>query len=286
MSTFAKMFVFLNLVLSIVYIGVAGTLLAQKVDYKEKLRTQKKDYEGEIAQKDDVINDLNSQIEDLKQAKNTANRKITSLTKTNEEYQEQVTEWESKNGKLDERLGRLEDDFNTISQEIKEKDQANKQLRKENDELRASSDDAEKEKEQALDDKARLEEELSQAQNLMTALEKELKNTKEDLEESRILIDSARNAGVDFEALYKPEAPIDGKVLAVSREVNLVMVSVGADDGVQKGYHFTVYRGSLYIGQVVVEDVFKDMCSARMKLETMAKGQEILEGDNVSTRIR
>lgn len=286
MSSFAKMFVFVNLVLSIVYIGVAGTLLAQKVDYKEQLKVQKKDHDAIMSAKQKTVDELSSQANSLKEEKGRLARDLSASKGENDKYREQVTSLQTANGELDSRLGKVEDNLKTISQEIQEKDDANKKLRKENEDLRAKSDDAEKEKEQALDDKARLEEELSQSKNLVTSLEKELKKTKDDLEESRILIDSARNAGVDFGALYRPEAPIDGKVMAVSNEVNLVMISVGADDGVKKGYHFTIYRGSLYIGQLIVEDVFQDMSSARMKLETMAKNQQVLEGDNVSTRIR
>lgn len=286
MSTFAKMFVFLNLVLSIVYIGIAGTLLAQKVDYKEKWKTQKKDNDKEISMRDQKIADVTAQLEDLKKEKATRSRELATAKKTNDDYREQTSLLQEENGKQDARLANVEDNLKTISQEIKEKDEANKRLRKENEEMRGKADDAEKEKEQALDDKARLEEEMSQAKNLITSLEKELNKSKSDLEESKILIDSARSAGVDFEAIHSPEAPVDGKVMTVSNEVNLVMISVGADDGVKKGYHFTVYRGSLYIGQIVIEDVFKDMSSARMKLETMAKSQQVLEGDNVSTRIR
>lgn len=286
MSTFAKMFVFVNLALSVVYIGVAGTLLAQKVDYKEQWKTQKRDSDKEISIREQKVNELTSQLEDLKKEKATRSRDLAAAKKQNDEYRENITVLRDDNGKLDSRLANVEDNLKTISQEIKEKDEANKRLRKENEDMRSKADDAEKEKEQALDDKARLEEELSQSKNLVTSLQKELNKTKSDLEESKILIDSARSAGVDFEAIHSPEAPVDGKVMAVSNEVNLVMISVGADDGVKKGYHFTVYRGSLYIGQLIIEDVFKDMSSARMKLETMAKGQQILEGDNVSTRIR
>jgi myosin heavy subunit len=280
------MFVFLNLVLSIVYIGIAGTLLAQKVDYKEKWKTQKKENDKEISMRDQKIADVTAQLEDLKKEKATRSRELATAKKTNDDYREQTSLLQEENGKQDARLANVEDNLKTISQEIKEKDEANKRLRKENEEMRGKADDAEKEKEQALDDKARLEEEMSQAKNLITSLEKELNKSKSDLEESKILIDSARSAGVDFEAIHSPEAPVDGKVMTVSNEVNLVMISVGADDGVKKGYHFTVYRGSLYIGQIVIEDVFKDMSSARMKLETMAKSQQVLEGDNVSTRIR
>jgi tetratricopeptide (TPR) repeat protein len=61
-----------------------------------------------------------------------------------------------------------------------------------------------------------------------------------------------------------PGAPVLGKVLAVRPEVNLVMLSVGSDDGVKRGCRFTITRGERRIGTVEVEKVFTDMSSARI----------------------
>ncbi len=63
----------------------------------------------------------------------------------------------------------------------------------------------------------------------------------------------------------------------------MVMISVGSDDQVRKGYRFTVYRGERYVGKVEVEKVFSDMCSARI-LSDWTK-EKIKEGDDVSTGI-
>lgn len=68
------------------------------------------------------------------------------------------------------------------------------------------------------------------------------------------------------------------KIIAVRPEVNLVMLSVGSDDGVKPGYRFTVYRGGGYAGKVEVEKVFTDMSSARILTKW-----PIREGDDAST---
>jgi len=62
----------------------------------------------------------------------------------------------------------------------------------------------------------------------------------------------------------------------VRPEVNLVMLSVGSDDGVKTGYQFTITRGEKRIGTVEVEKVFADMSSARI---IRAWKDAIKEGD-------
>ncbi len=77
--------------------------------------------------------------------------------------------------------------------------------------------------------------------------------------------------------------PIRAKVIAPRPDAKLVMLSVGSDDGVKKGYRFTVYRNDQYIGKVEVVKVFNDMCSAKV-LKPWTKGR-IREGDEVATRV-
>ena len=57
---------------------------------------------------------------------------------------------------------------------------------------------------------------------------------------------------------------IDGVVKHVNRDLNLVVLSVGADDGVKRGTKFEVYANNTYKGQVVVDDVYPDNCAARI----------------------
>ena len=53
-------------------------------------------------------------------------------------------------------------------------------------------------------------------------------------------------------------------MLAVRRDVDLVMISIGREDGVRVGARFGIYRAGTRIGLVQVEKVFGDMSSARI----------------------
>jgi len=79
--------------------------------------------------------------------------------------------------------------------------------------------------------------------------------------------------------------PILCKVTAVDEGTGLVKLSVGSDDGVRKGYHFTVYRVDTYIGKVVVERVGQDSSEAKISVPDLAQGKKIRAGDNAATRV-
>ena len=71
----------------------------------------------------------------------------------------------------------------------------------------------------------------------------------------------------------------------ISREgtSTVVVLSVGAADGVKVGYRFTVYRGEEYVGKVEVIQVLDDMSYARVLADWTRK--EIRADDDASTRV-
>ena len=56
----------------------------------------------------------------------------------------------------------------------------------------------------------------------------------------------------------------DATVLAVRPEVGLVMLSTGSQQQVKQGYQFIISRGDQYITKVQVDRVYPDMCSAKV----------------------
>jgi hypothetical protein len=76
---------------------------------------------------------------------------------------------------------------------------------------------------------------------------------------------------------------IDGVVQNVNHELNLVVLSVGGDDGVRRGTTFEIYDENSYKGRVVVDDVYPDNCAARI-LPEYQRGQ-ISVMDKATTRL-
>jgi Ca-activated chloride channel family protein len=88
---------------------------------------------------------------------------------------------------------------------------------------------------------------------------------------------------------------IDGKVVAATKDKKtgydkLVMLSVGKQDGVKKGYEFILYRGTTYICTVVVQKVFDDSCVCSVIPESInrdknGKPMDINQYDRASTEV-
>ncbi|HYG75094.1 MAG TPA: hypothetical protein VEK08_08835 [Planctomycetota bacterium] len=64
----------------------------------------------------------------------------------------------------------------------------------------------------------------------------------------------------------------DAQVLAVRPDVGLIMISAGTQQNVKPGFHFTISRGDQYIAKVQVDRVYPDMCSAKV-IQGMQKGE-------------
>jgi hypothetical protein len=90
-----------------------------------------------------------------------------------------------------------------------------------------------------------------------------LKEAEDALEQTKILIAAKRRQGIDFDDT-SPQPQVDGQVEAVDLENELVVLSVGRDQGVQEGAQFTVSRGGNFIGKVKVIQIYDDFAGARI----------------------
>ena len=76
---------------------------------------------------------------------------------------------------------------------------------------------------------------------------------------------------------------IDGRVVGVSTKINLLVISVGEEEGVKVGFEFTIYRGNTYVGKMVVEKVYPHQAAGHWVQEKTK--DKILPGDSVTTKI-
>jgi hypothetical protein len=89
-----------------------------------------------------------------------------------------------------------------------------------------------------------------------------------------------RKSGVQVKST--PAYPrIAAIVLDVKPELDLVLLDKGEKDGVKKGYHFVLYRGSTYKGEIRIQDVQESM-STGLILNEM---NPIARGDAATTQL-
>lgn len=101
-----------------------------------------------------------------------------------------------------------------------------------------------------------------------------------------LIFDTLERHRLSIGSLGPPVPAIEARVLAVELKVRptLLILSAGANQKVEKGFHFSVYRGTEFVAKVVVEKVLADACGARV-LFTKA-GLSVIPGDEAKTRLQ
>ncbi|MCO5165324.1 MAG: hypothetical protein M9894_03025 [Planctomycetes bacterium] len=288
MSLLAKIFIVIQTVLVMVYLGMTATLYQHRRDWRTSYQKLKTRYTTMVSRSQKEIQALRTFVIAKDELVASKEREVRSL-KTS--LDQQVALAQRNNQLLQEKtveFNQLNQNMTRLSQRLEEALQFNRQLNDRKSELEGLL-------EVATNRRATAEGQVARLTTLTTSLEQDLADlrgqfadTRRQLREKELLISMAQGAGVDFELLVPgpPVPAIDGNVVAVKTDVSppLVLLSVGLDDKVERGFHFSIYRGTKFIGKVVVERVLRDSAGCRVLFT--ADGAQIQPGDNAATRLQ
>ena len=129
---------------------------------------------------------------------------------------------------------------------------------------------------------------LAQSRERLAAAEKQIQKLAEDLGRIQQMLAKAGQDAAVATRPVEPRARADrehrrGKVTAVDNALGLVIINRGARHGVKRGTQFIVFRGSEYIGKIIIEEVFPDVSAGRY-LNKDKKG-DARPGDTVASAI-
>lgn len=272
MSLPAKIFVFLNLILSIAFAVASLSLYAKKVNYV-------KDLELSIAKRNKLFTDLETADSKAKELESKLEKitteKDSALSSLKTQYQiaedarvkldRRNGELSSSYGKLDSEMGKLRTDLKDITNK---KEALEERLAKVSEELQQAIDDrnfAQKTALEATADVKELESELASVNKRAASLLEQNLEFKTTIEEVQ-----KRNPDI-LKPASGPVDPIRGRILRVEEEVDLVILSVGENDNVKTGMEFIISRGSDYVGKVKVRTLHKNICAAVIDKELTVK---------------
>lgn len=283
MSPIGRIFLVLNLILSAVFLGWASNSLAQTEDFKVQLAEANKMSAAEKVQ-------LEGEIEDLKTRLRAKEQEASDHREQRDRAQDTVNSLETQlaaaKGEKEKLLGdvtaiqaTLGDYQSTIDRLSSEKDQAS-QRREEAEAAQRDAIAAQEAAETAERDAIAAQQELDRRLADLEVARTELQATVQKLETHLAVIQERTDVSI---ADILAPAKVDGAVLAVDASTGLVMLNVGSEDGVKRGYSFDVWSGSQYKGQVQVMNVQPGMCSALIK--SPVEGATIRQGDLASTRM-
>lgn len=281
MSVIAKILVVLNLVLAVVFLGASATYLGQKEGWRLKYEKLDAETQATIKALNDNLNQATKNYQDQQQ--------MTSVEVTkNAELRARIEQKEDEYGKLREAHNTLLGQYERLSQVEKDQLDQIKQLMSDKDGLIAARDQALQEKaaavkeaNDAVTEQRRLETELQDAKDQCGNLEKQLVAANEDLDKTKLVVKAYEDKVGPLPGIIAPPK-IDATVAGVDNNLNIVMLSVGGDDGVKEGFEFTIYRNNEYVGQIVIDRVERDYCSGSSKKNLEKSAIQV--GDKATTR--
>jgi septal ring factor EnvC (AmiA/AmiB activator) len=282
MSSIGKIFVVLNLVLSLLVVGAAASLLRQTDVTKEQVAAVQKD----LATARTALDDANAGFAAREHELNEGNRR---LQEEKDDLDVARQNLERANQKLDLDNQTLRDDVSKINQRIESLEashtstqQRSQDLADQNEALRTEAMNAKDAQRQAELARRELSDQIAAANTRADDLQAQLESLTADSQTDKALLEVAIASGFDPLAVMAMPR-IDATVADVDSSYGFVILDKGAQDDVKKGFTFEVYRGGTYLGRVKVDEVYPVHSSASIVLQ--APGAAIQRHDQASTHL-
>jgi len=277
-----KTLIVLQLIFSLCFMCFAGASYAFHAGWKTKAETAQsklKNAEDEVRRQQDQRND-----------------EATTAKKNFEDMKQRAESAEA-------RIAQLQTDLKQASANLANAEQ---QREKHLADLIIAQQEADSRIAETTDSRSelrRLRDQINEGVAIRRSLEDEILEKQGQLEEAaeREQQNIARITDLRGKLRYNkidPDAPVGGvvpppveKVTGVvtraqkndSRTQELVSVSVGSDDSIEKNMRLIVYRGSKYVCEIEVTEVYPDIAVGRV-IENTRQGN-IERGDNVTTKL-
>jgi small nuclear ribonucleoprotein (snRNP)-like protein len=284
MGTFAKIFIVVNLVLAVVFLGAASTLLGTIEDYKGKWDSVSKDLAALKKSSEAKEKQLNDDIDAFKikttKLENEKSRLESAEKVRNEEWLSLKTEFNKMSQTFETQASTLKDLEKDLADARVEIAGLNTKYDKALSDTRAAkqtSDDLRNDLERANGNIAQLEADLAATQKEKTEL------AEDNQKKANLIAMIAAKIGSAAIAEMENMPDIRGQVTGVDEDLNIVLVSVGVDDDVKVGFTMTVYRGGEYVGKLVIDKVGPDWASGHMD-QGVSKSFPV-KGDEVATQL-
>lgn len=273
MGTFAKIFIVVNLVLAVVFLGAASALLGTAESYKKQLETGtyneiaaantnvKAELDNRAAARDKAASERDKYQSDLVVEQRRATELEKSLATKNGEFQQIVDKYNY----AAETISNLSKSIDDIKADYRAAFEENKKLQGQVDQALAEAAQAKQDADDLRQTLEGVQGTNKQLQADVAASEKS--NTMLTEEKNRlanVIAMVEQRFGADAIRDLMVQKAVKGTVVGVDADLNLVLLSVGKDDEVELGYTFTVYRGGKYIGKLVIDKVGPDWASGHM----------------------
>jgi len=285
MSPIGRIFIVLNLVLAVAFLGWASSALANSQDFKAELEAAKLAHAETEAR---LTDEVSTERQRAEKAENDLNRTAGELSNKSAT----LAQLRDQHSATEDTLGELKANYDGLEELMQGYDERNGELSTQKDELNANlmdavgtNNDLTNERDALQLAKNNLERDLKTANDDIAGLEKVAQGLRNDVQDRDTVIATAEAIFGEKMSDLMNMPHISGAVLMVSSEMapGLVSINRGSADSVQRGFTFDIYSGGQYKGRVRVVDVQENQCFA--VIEKTYEGRSIAQGDSAATHI-
>jgi predicted nucleic acid-binding Zn-ribbon protein len=280
MSSIGKIFVIINLVLSVLVLGAAGALLKKTDATKDQVRIAESERDASKAELDQARSEfterekaLNSDKQQLTEEKNDLDVRAQSLDNNVARLEADNQSLRNDVSKINASLAAIQASFSTTQQRVVE-------LTDQNTQLNQQMIDAKTKANEAANAQGAAEETLAQAQAQLEELQLQLTASQEEASTNKKLVEVAKSAGFDVTTIIAMPR-IEATVAEVDDQYGFVVLDKGKKDNVERGFTFEIHRDGNYLGRVKVDEIYDDYATARIELK--APGAKMQRFDHAST---
>ncbi len=255
MSTVAKILIVVNLALAALFLGSASTYLNNQDHWKSKY--------GELD--DDMNKKLQTQQSLTKQAEGERDQARTSLSQTEADLSKKAGEnvllasenkqlrsaYDQKTAQLTRATAALE----RLTATVDSNRQLIDQLQSETSRLNDALNTVQQARNAALEQVARLGNQLQNETEKSKSLEARVSSVNTSLERAQFEIATWHKRYPGDRIMGAEQPSHEGMVLAANDGANVVVISLGAEDGVKEGFQYLVSRGDKYVATIKIRDV-------------------------------
>ncbi|MBA3685010.1 MAG: hypothetical protein H0W72_07185 [Planctomycetes bacterium] len=294
MNTTLKVFIILVLVVSLIFMAIQMMLYATRENWKRRWNEDTAELAKDLKSTSEML--ANESARNVKSA-----TLITQFEQQNADQQALLKKQEATISEKDKNIGNLELDISKLRADImahKEQIQTLstqlEQTRTRNNELQHIASVARAVAFQLNVKLAEVEDDLHNSNTTVAKSQQDIAALTKDLNDSKARLALVRDNHPEIYQVLMDDSGshkfVQGVVAAVNTnpqgQQDLVMLTIGKEEGVEEGLEFIVFRGNQYIVKVRAEKVLNDMVACRVIPETWnATGAQIKVNDLAQNRL-
>ncbi len=285
MSTLSKIFVVLLLVVSLCYLGVSVMLFTQRIDWPQKLDLERARHAESIKIRDLQIAHKQAEIDQARAVERELTGRLGLLETEKKDLHERLTRAMVDFDELKTQVSQLITRQGELTDQLKASQRNAEELRKQLDEKRLEAETTRAERDQANYELQQARRELEVVNKNYSELERQTVELAKEKDKQQYVLQELVRQGIPVTEIAAHDVPknLSGKIMSVSEQFNVAIVSIGQDDGVKVGYPFTIYRSDKFVARGTVEKVERDWCVVRWDPGLVKDKVQV--GDDVTTSI-